>query len=228
MDFAAIFDFNGVIVDDEPLHYEAFRRTLAVRGLELRREDYYRRYIPLDDVSFFRAALRDFGQPCDEGAIHDQVLRKGRIYQELILGGAASFDGVVPLIRELSAAGDCGLAIASGALRAEIAHFLAAFGIPGTFDAIVAAEDVSRGKPHPECFLQALERINRARGAALEPSRCVVIEDSPAGLAGARAAGMRSVGVAHSVPAAALSDADLVLPHVRELQAARLRALLPS
>src|SRR3989442_948144 len=116
------------------------------------------------------------------------------------------------------------LAVASGALRHEIELILAQAGLADCFAAIVSAEDVSVGKPSPEGFLRALERL-RVRLPDLAPRDCLVVEDSQPGLEGARRAGMRCLAVTNSYPAAELGGADLIVRSLAEAGWDRLAAL---
>jgi len=116
------------------------------------------------------------------------------------------------------------LAIASGALRREIALILAQAGLTRAFAAIVSAEDVEEGKPSPATFLCALARL-RERVPDLAAEHCLVVEDSRAGIEAARRAGMRCLAVTNSYAAEALADADLVVRSLEEVGWERLEAL---
>ena len=115
-----------------------------------------------------------------------------------------------------AAASHCPIAIASGARKEEIRHILSQAGLSECFSAIVAAEDVHFGKPHPEPFLRAHEKL-RVMDRSLKASECVAIEDSRWGLAAARAAGMRTIAITTSSPAAALTSADRVVSSLDEI-----------
>src|SRR5256886_9611509 len=114
-------------------------------------------------------------------------------------------------------------AIASGALRREIALILAQAGLTRAFAAIVSAEDVEEGKPSPAAFLGALERL-REGAPDLAAEQCLVVEDSRAGVEAARRAGMRCLAVTNSYPAEALAAADLVVRSLEEVGRERLEA----
>ena len=210
-----LFDFNGVIVDDEPQHCDALIATLAEYGCSLDRETYYRDYLGFDDRECFRHGFEQGGLPADPARIAEAIERKAVHYEAAIRRSLALVPGVVEFIRA-AAADDYRLAIASGALRREIELVLSTAGVRQHFDAIVAAEDVSACKPDPEGF-------GRARTALdLPPDRCLVVEDSLPGLAAARAAGIRCAMVTTSHPADLLASADAIWPdftgrHPREL-----------
>ena len=204
---AILFDFNGVIVDDEPQHCSALIATLAEDGIPLDRESYYRDYLGFDDRECFRFTFERLGRPLDEQALADAIERKHGHYasalrQELrLVPGAADFI-------ESAALEAYQLAIVSGALRREIELVLDLSGLRPHFSAVVAAEDVVACKPDPRGYLMGREALD------LPAARCVVVEDSLPGLAAARAAGMRCAMLTTSHPEAACAGAgaDAVWP----------------
>jgi HAD superfamily hydrolase (TIGR01509 family) len=222
---AVIFDFNGVIADDEPLHLEMFQKVLAEQGIPLFREEYYRSFLGMDDRDCFKAVLAARKRPADDGLIAQLIARKADYYAQAIAERLVIFPGVRELVPTLAARWP--LAIASGALRHEIENILDAVKLRDAFAEIVSAEDVQRGKPDPECFRTALGRLNRRRtsGPPIYPAACLVIEDSPWGIAAVRAAGMKCVGVTNSYPAEALADADHVLSTLEGVPVAALEGL---
>lgn len=208
---AVIFDFNGVIVDDEPLHLELFRVVLAEEGIALSDEDYHEKYLGYDDRGCFVAALANAGREWeanDAAFINDLIGRKAALYREAIKERYLLFPGVVELVRRL--ANKFPLAIVSGALRSEIEMVLERGEIRDCFSGIVAAEDVSACKPNPEGYVKALAALNANTRAAIRPSECLVIEDSVAGVEAAKRAGMRCLAVTNSYCAEELKEADWV------------------
>jgi len=209
---AIIFDFNGVIVDDEPLHLELFRKVMAEEGLTLTDEDYHEKYLGYDDRGCFTAALSDLGKPessADAAYIDQLIARKADYYHQTIEQRLLLFPGVIELIRLVESRYP--LAIASGALRSEIELVLARGGIGDAFGIIVAAEDVTVCKPDPEGYLKALDGLRSFNGmAGLQPADCLVIEDSIAGVEAARRAGMRCLAVTNSYRAEELGHADWI------------------
>jgi HAD superfamily hydrolase (TIGR01509 family) len=225
---AVIFDCNGVIADDEPIHYLLFQGVLKEEGISLSREEYNDKYLSFDDRHCFEAVLRDRGQRADPARVAELVERKAGRYRATVPGRLMIFPGVRELVRSL--AERFPLAVASGARREEIAYILNEAGIFPHFRAIVGAEDVHNAKPDPEPFLTALERLNAAGGdgeAPLEPSQCLVVEDSVGGVEGAKAAGMRCLAVANTYPARALAAADRVVSTLDGLGPEDLAALFP-
>ena len=219
---ALIFDFDGVIVDDEPLHLAAFQAALAAEGITLTREAYYARYLGFDDHDAVVEGLREAGRPAEPERVRAVMAAKADRFLALVRAGAPIFPGVPAFVR--AAAARVPLAIASGALRHEIELILAQAGLADCFATIVSAEDVGAGKPSPEGFLCALERL-RVRLPDLAPRDCLVVEDSQPGVEGARRAGMRCLAVTNSYAAAELGGADLIVSSLEEAGWDRLAAL---
>ncbi|MEW6681433.1 MAG: HAD family phosphatase [Nitrospirota bacterium] len=215
---AVIFDFDGVIVDSEPLHFRLFQRLLGEEGVPLTREDYDAIYLGMDDRECFSEALSRNGKTSALPKVPEMIDRKSRMLMAEIAEKPPVLPGAVDLVRAL--AKSVPLVICSGALRREIQAMLEHAGILPCFSGIVSAEDVSHGKPHPEGFTKALALLNRTRNPTppIAPSACLVIEDSLAGIAGAKAAGMRCLAVGNSYPAAALKQAgaDRVVATLRD------------
>lgn len=213
---AVIFDFNGIIVDDEPIHFRLFQKVLGEEGIVLTEEAYYARYLGFDDRGAFTAGFRENGRPLDDTKLHRLIERKAAYYQDAIREQVAIFPGVKNLVASLD--GILPLAVASGALRQEIGTILQTAGLLDHFDAIVSAEDVTRGKPEPEIFLKALAALNAPqKNSPIESADCVVIEDSKEGVRGARRAGMKCLAVTNSHPADLLGEADVVVESLEEV-----------
>jgi beta-phosphoglucomutase len=223
---AIVFDFDGVIANSEPLHLQAFQQTLAEEGIELAAAEYYARYLGYDDVGAFEAIARDRGIEMTERHVTALVARKGLKLQEMLHAGAVLFPGAKEFIEGAAAAVPIG--IASGALRHEIEEIVDAAGMTDLFSAIVASGDTAESKPSPAPYRLAFERLRDATGRDLDPRRCVAIEDSRWGLASARAAGLRCVGVTNSYPAGELAGAELVVDGLKALTLPALDRLCAS
>lgn len=219
---AIVFDFDGVIANSEPLHYRAFREILAESGVELSEQDYYGRYLGYDDVGVFKAvsADRDLGWTLDRVARF--VALKAARLELLEPDVSILFPGADAVVRR--AAASWPLAIASGALGPEIRRVLDRERLTDCFAVIVAAEDTPAGKPAPDPYERAVALLSRSCHLALRPEECVAIEDSPWGLESARAAGLRTVAVAHTYAESEL-EADLVMPSLAELELPALERL---
>ena len=202
---AILFDFNGVIIDDEAQHCEALTAVLAEYEIPLDRDTYYRDYLGFDDRECFRFTFAQHGRPTDGPALADAIERKAGHYASAIHRSMTLVPGALEFVRAAAGEG-FGLAIVTGALRREVELVLGTAGLRGHFGVLIAAEDVSACKPDPQGYTRA--------GAALgvPPERCVVLEDSLPGVAAARAAGMRCAALATSHSAGALAGADAVWP----------------
>jgi beta-phosphoglucomutase len=213
---AIIFDFDGVIVDTERFHFQAFKRVLAEEEIPLTWEEYTQAYLAMDDKNCFRTALARYGREIAPGIVDGLSERKALYFFAALSDAVTLFPGVEGFIRE--AAGKVPLAIASGALREEIEFLLAKVGLREFFPVVVAAEDVVRGKPDPEAYIAALGRLNRLiAGRPVRPSECLVVEDSRHGVAAAAAAGMRCLAVANSYAPQELSAAHLILKSLEQV-----------
>ncbi|MDZ4199240.1 MAG: HAD family phosphatase, partial [Kiritimatiellia bacterium] len=159
---AVLFDFDGTLVDTEPLHFRAFREVFRKQGIPLTWEDYLRRFIGLDDRDAFRLAFRERG-----GLLRDEeaalISGKGRAFSASIFQGApALYPGVLEWLTALK--GRVPVALCSGAYARDILPILRSLGLSRAFDVRVTADDVQRSKPHPESYRLALSRL-RARFA---------------------------------------------------------------
>ncbi len=224
---AVIFDFNGIIVDDEPIHFRLFQRVLGEEGIALTEQDYYARYLGFDDRGAFIAGFREQSRPLSAQKLQELIERKADYYQEAIRNHVTVFPGVKNLVSDL--AQTLPLAVASGALRHEIETILKTAGLLNHFRAIIAAEDVTQGKPEPEIYLKALAALNArgGNGKPIEAADCVVIEDSKEGIKGALRAGMKCLAVTNSHPAELLGEADAVVKSLEDVKLTFLQNMCP-
>jgi HAD superfamily hydrolase (TIGR01509 family) len=219
---AYLFDFNGVLVDDEHVHFAAFRDVLQKRGIELQKERYFAEYLAFDDATAFRTMLKDAGKPHDAKTVRSCVAQKLPIYLAAVKNDLVLFPGGFELLKACAARGP--VAIVSGALRVEIELALAHAGVKEQVRTIVAADDVSACKPDPAGYLEALRRL-RVRGET-----AIAIEDSLAGVESAWNAGCAVVAVAHSYPVEKLAEskAALIVGTIAELDVDRLDGLIAA
>jgi HAD superfamily hydrolase (TIGR01509 family) len=205
---AIVLDFDGVIADTEPLHFEACREVLAPFGIVLTAEEYVERYIGVADRKALVDAGLAHGVEVGGRLLDDLIARKAEILRHVLANARPVYPGVAELLRSWSAV--VPLAIASGALRSEIELVLGAACVAGAITAIVAADDVRRSKPAPDAYLKAIDLL-APHVPRLEPSRTVAIEDSRWGIQSAREAGMRTVALTTSFSREELAGADLVV-----------------
>ncbi|MBI2359598.1 MAG: HAD family phosphatase [Deltaproteobacteria bacterium] len=209
------------------IHLELFERVLAEEGISLGEKDYYERYLGMDDKGCFGAAFAEHGIELSAHRLAELIQRKARYYRESIKTKIRPFPGVKQLVPLLAT--HYPLAIASGALRSEIEMIIERIGLNHYFQAIVSAEDTSRGKPNPEIFVKALALLNQNCSDAerIHPSQCLVIEDSKEGIIGAHRAGIKCMAVTNSHPAEQLAEADAVISSLEEVDLAFLEKLVP-
>jgi beta-phosphoglucomutase len=206
---AFIFDMDGTITDNMRFHTEAWMRTLDELGLP--REDavtWEHRTSGVPNREILRERLN---LSLDDVQTRYWVERKETLYREVAAGQIVAIQGFVPFLSAARAAG-IGVAIATGAGPANIAFNLCALNLADAFDAIVGAEDVKRGKPDPEIFLTAAERV----GAS--PEHAIVFEDAPMGLEAARRAGMAAIAMSGMLDAAALAPFPNVLRMIADYE----------
>lgn len=193
---AVLFDFNGVLVDDEPQHCEALQRVLAEDGITLSRDEYYAHYLGLDDRTGFVEAYRRAQRTLTTEWVRQLIDRKSQIYLDLVSATLKMVSGAQEFVR--AAAQHFRLGIVSGALRREIETLLSRTELMLQFEVIVAAGEVPQSKPNPASYLAALRAFNDR--SPIKAANCVVIEDSLHGLQAARAAGMPCVMLTTSHP----------------------------
>lgn len=225
---AILFDFNGVLVDDEPIHLAMFQRVLAQEGLELSAADYYAHYLGLDDRGCFAAVLAAAGEDAPMPRLMRLIARKASFYQELMRErGYPFFAGAAELVAAAAGAGLM-LGVVSGALREEVEGALRQAGLAAHFKVLVTAEDVAVAKPDPEGYRRALEALNALPPLPerlLHPHEVLAIEDSPAGLAAAADVGLVTLGIEHTYAADRLAAADATVPSLEGLSLRRLESL---
>jgi beta-phosphoglucomutase len=218
---AAVFDFDGVLVDSEPFHFRALKDALASEGVEITEEEYREIYLAYDNRRALRLALQHHEEAADPERVerlNDRAIERFRA----LVPEVPLFPGAASLVHAL--AQEVPLAIASGARRDEVEAVLRAVGLRDAFAAVVGVEDAPRGKPDPAPYLEAATRL-ATRAPAVRPPECVAIEDTAPGVASALAAGMKVVGVAHSYPGERLRAAHRVVDSLVGLDAVGLRRL---
>lgn len=224
------FDFDGIIVDSEPLHFALFRRLLAEEEIDLTREQYDAIYLGMDDRECFTAAIEAHGKTAALSKVSELIERKSSLLMKELDHRVPLLPGAADLIRLLATS--VPLAVCSGALRREIEAMLRRAGLLSAFVGIVSAEDVTHGKPDPQGYLAALAMINGVLALAepIDSASSLVIEDSIAGIQAARAAGMRCLAVANSYPIPVLQrvGADAVVASLEGDPLKEIRALFSA
>lgn len=215
--WAAIFDWDGVVIDSSAQHERSWEMLAAEAGLPLP-PDHFRRGFGRKNQIIIPEILHWSDDPGRIRALGD---RKEEIYRELV---RAEGGNVLPGSREfLTALRARGIptAVGSSTPRANLELHFGVTGLGTLFDAVISGDDVTHGKPDPEVFLKAAAALDA------EPARCVVFEDALAGLEAARRGGMKAIGIATTHPASDLTIADFTAPHLGALAIEQLDGLFP-
>lgn len=215
---AVIFDFDGVIVNTEPLHFVAFREILQTKGLAFSWEEYVSFYLGFDDRAAFREAFKRGGRALTGADLSKLILAKAKAFQRLAEEkGAQPFPGVLPLIKSLTR--KVPLALCSGAVKSDIDPILRKLELTRAFDVIVTAEDVSASKPDPASYILALKRLAKTFPAEkIAADHCVAIEDTPVGIEAASGAGLRVLALSNSYASEKLDAAEKIVPSLKNIK----------
>jgi len=221
---AVIFDFDGVLVDTEKLHHQAFNEIFHPLGIQISIKEYFDRFVGMTDEELFRLIDKEKNIRLSEQQLQELFKNKASIFKKLASTQAAVIEGVPQFLKLLSE-NKIPLAVCSGALLEEIELILKAANLRDFFEAIVSADQVKKGKPDPEGFLLALKLLNKKNNSQIKPQDCIVIEDSRWGLEAAQTAGMHPVAVANSYPADQLKPSEKIVANLNELTVAGLNSL---
>lgn len=222
---AVIFDFDGVISDSEPIHYQAINAIINRFGVQIPKDKYWADYLGFNDADCFAAVSADYKLGLTSGGIEELVREKFDVFEKLAVRQSSIIDGVAGFIEMLNNSG-IRLAVCSGALSADIELMLRGSEFADSFEVIVAAdtEGLVRGKPFPDGYLLTVGKLNAA--GAMGPGECVAIEDSHWGLEAAAAAGIARIAVTNTYPAEELSEfADKVVSNLADLTIAEVQEL---
>ena len=221
---AVIFDFDGVITDTEVLHHRTFNKVLSQYGINITATDYYQHYLGLSDFDLFRLFIDEGKLDISSEQIDTLIKQKNQLFEELIKDDGEIIEGVRDLLQLLSQ-NNILMAICSGALLAEINLILENAELLHFFEVIVSAEQVRKGKPDPQGFLLALERLNAKSENPITADQCVVIEDSHWGIEAGKSAKMHTIAITNSYDAEQLSMAEKVIEHLSQLTMDDLQGL---
>jgi beta-phosphoglucomutase len=222
---AVIFDFDGIVVNTEPIHYQAFQEVLRPLGLEYSWDCYLESYIGFDDRDAFRESFKRAGKQLTGLELKNLIRRKAAFFQSIVRKGITPYPGVPELIKSLS--GTLPIALCSGALKDDIEPILDQLGIEGLFDVTVTADEVSKSKPDPESYLLAIRRLTHIfPEKKIHPRDCIAIEDTPAGIASAVSAGLNVMAVTNSYQADRLEGAMIVTDSLMNIDISCLKKFM--
>jgi HAD superfamily hydrolase (TIGR01509 family) len=212
---AFIFDLDGIIVDSEPLHFEAAKKALQEYGIHLTLEEYLKFGIAQGSRNLFEKLSEKYGVSID---MEKAFTVKKDYFNYIFAKKASPRKGVVELIRSLNK--DYVLAIASSGTKESVYFVLKTLNIEGNFKVIVTAEDVKRVKPFPDLYTRSCHLLN------LKTGECIAIEDSETGLKSAKAAGLRCIIVpCEFTKPQNFSAADLILDNFSDLNKDKIKFL---
>ena len=193
-----VFDMDGVLIDSEPVHIEAWNDVFAEFNLHFETE-WFHQWIGVADRNFTSKIIEQYQLPTQSDTL---LQAKRRVFEAKIAQGVPPHKGVkeaIPLLHRYD------LAVATSSNRSGAMLSLKGAGLFDFFKDVITADDVLNHKPNPDCYLKA------AQSLGFKPSDCIGIEDSASGIKAAKAAGLFVIGVSTSLPAHYLTEADLIL-----------------
>ncbi|MEB3292440.1 MAG: HAD family phosphatase [Synechococcales bacterium] len=199
---AVLFDFNGVIINDEPIHAKLIEQLLLEENLRLKPGEFRQTCLGRSDRACIRELLAERGRMLTDAQLEALVQRKVKAYRAELetLEKLPIYPGIDDLIFKLQGL-SCKLAIVSGAVRTEIEWVLQQANLAQHFSIIVSGDDIQQSKPDPEGYLRGITQLNQKfPELQLQPTDCLAIEDTFAGIQAAKTAGIKVVGIAHTYP----------------------------
>lgn len=227
---AVLFDFNGVIINDEPLHEQLIEQLLLEENLRMKSGEFRKVCLGRSDRACLADLLSSRGRVVNENYLTQLILRKAQAYRQQLeqLEALPIYPGLADFLQMLQAA-SIKIGLVSGALRTEIELVLQKVNVADFFRVIVAGDDITASKPEPDGYLLALSQFNqRYSNLDLHPWECLVIEDTPAGILAARRAGMPVVGITHTYPMHMLQrhSATWVVDYFQDIDLERVQQVL--
>ena len=205
---AILMDFNGVIINDEPLQMKAYQDILKGEGVDLTEEQYYS-CMGMNDKAFVEAAFKFGEKEISNEKTEEIIKQKTAKWREIVDEEVPLFDGVENFIRKMEK--EFALGVVSMARREEIEYILEKTNLLNCFSVIVGAEEISTYKPDPECYLTGFNEVDAVRtrlgGNPIVHDDCVVIEDAPQGIVAGKRAGLKTLGITNTVSAEELREA---------------------
>jgi len=205
---AILFDLDGVVIDSEPLHFEAHKKILEDYGVELTLEDYLDFGVAKGDSNLYREVSERFGVSIDN---KEMAKRKKQAYWEILDKKGELMPGILEILQNFSK--EYALAIVSSGVKVSVEHVLDKFNIKNYFKVIVTGGDVAKVKPAPDVYLKAMELFGYNK------EDCIAIEDSETGVAAAKNAGIKCFAIPNDFTKKQdFSRADVVLSSIKELK----------
>jgi len=227
---AILFDFNGVVINDESIHREITNDLIVGENLRpISALEYYQFCLGKSDRVCLRELLSYRGRTITEDYLTRLIQKKAQLYRAKIetLDILPLYPGIRKLLDQIQLY-RLAIGLVTGAIRSEVINILEKAELQTYFSVIVAGDDIATSKPQPDGYLFALEQLNRSDSTLqLEPSQCLAIEDTPVGIQVAKQAGMSVVGVAHTYPYHFMQrQANWAIDHLSELDLDRIMVVL--
>lgn len=210
-----IFDFNGIIVNDEPIHFELFRQVLVDEGIILKEKDYWETYVGYDDKGLFGVLYKNNNKKLTPEKLKELIHKKNQLYLPTMKKKVPLFPGVKEFIEEVK--NQYILTVVSGALLSEIELVLTLSGLRKAFKIIISAEDTTKGKPDPQGFLLCLKELKKI-DPTIDATNCIVLEDSLAGVEAALGANMQVIALPHTYQEKELQKAHFIAKNFLEVK----------
>ena len=225
---AVLFDFNGVVINDEAIHEKLLGQIMIEENLRPKAEEFRQVCLGRSDRACLKALFESRGRILSDTALDKLIERKSIAYRQELdsLEKLPIYPGVQDLIFNLRAA-QLKMAVVSGAVRSEIELVLSKSQLLENFSVIVAGDDIPVSKPEPDGYLFAIDQLNQQHpGLGLKPSECIAIEDTFAGITAAKNAGIAVVGVANTYPFHMLQRrANWTVDYLTDLELDRVRQI---
>lgn len=223
---AVLFDFNGVIINDELIQEQLIAEILIGENLRPSPQEYQQVCLGRSDRACLKEILSRRGRVITEDYLTKLIAAKAQAYQKQLdaLEKLPIYPGLEDLIYQIQAAG-LQMGVVTGAPRSEVELVLERAELAQHFSAIITADDLKASKPEPDGYLLAVEHLNQQHpNLQLQPSDCLVIEDTSAGIEAAKRAGMQVVGVANTYPFHMLQrQANWTVDYLHELELERVQ-----
>ena len=206
-----LFDFDGTLVNSEPLHFFAFSDVLKAEGIEVTEAEYYQELVGFDDRGGFEFVFKKHGRVLDpKTRLRVMTRKKEMMMRQIHSRKYSALPGVEEFVRSVWR--HYPLGVCSGALREEVDVMLDGVRLRDCFSCVVAAEDVTLGKPDPQGYLMVMKMISERLHRGLQPGDCLIVEDAPAVVRSVRTVGFPVLAVANTHPAEKFAEANWVTP----------------
>jgi HAD superfamily hydrolase (TIGR01509 family) len=219
-DIGVLFDYNGVIVNDEDIQLRAFTEVLAECGIQLDVSLYSQHFLGKTSVEGVHSIVSNFSQQFSKINVNALVEKKRLLYQKYISNYDILYPGIIDVLNDLHKY--CILVIVTSSILPSVRNVLRQYHLLSMFTKIISADDVTRGKPDPEGYLLGLKAVNLGR------ERIVVIEDTPVGVHAAKAAGLKCIALCHTSPKETLSEADIIIDTIKSVDLSLIKKLIKN